>query len=65
MYCGTYENIHTALGHFDNWYAQSGNTVTIPNLQNEWKLYIETVLKSMVQRSRTSFDDQYREAISR
>ncbi|KAK2773012.1 chitinase [Colletotrichum kahawae] len=65
MYCGTYENIYTALGHFDSWYAQSGNTVTIPNLQSEWKLYIETVLKSMVQRSRTSFDDQYREAISR
>ncbi|KAI8185517.1 hypothetical protein K4K51_011564 [Colletotrichum sp. SAR 10_75] len=26
--------------------------VTIPNLQSEWKLYVETVLKSMVQSSR-------------
>jgi hypothetical protein len=59
-FCGTYEGIYDLLGRFDTWYSTySGNSAALPLLQDEWREYIETVLSSLVSRSRTTFDAQY------
>ncbi|GJC77302.1 hypothetical protein ColLi_00140 [Colletotrichum liriopes] len=43
------------MGDFDTWYSQNGQ-VSMPNLQAEWKDYMETVLSSMVLRTRATYD---------
>lgn len=58
-FCGTYEAISTLLESFDDLYkdteeAESG--IAIPSLQAEWRDYMETVLTSLVKRTRKSYD---------
>lgn len=55
-FCGTYEAIHKLLGRWDDWWVKNGSGVTIPSLQDEWREYIESVLTSLVNRSKASFD---------
>ncbi|KAJ8128780.1 hypothetical protein O1611_g4852 [Lasiodiplodia mahajangana] len=58
-FCGTYEAIYDLLGDFDTWWVNNGQGLTIPSLQREWKDYIRTVLDSLVNRSRATFEFMY------
>ena len=55
-FCGTYEAIYDLLGEWDDWWVANGSGVTIPPMQAEWKKYIETVLTSLINRSRATLD---------
>lgn len=57
-FCDTYEAIHLVLGQFDIWYSdieEPSGGIAVPSLQAEWKKYIETVLTSLVKRTRSSY----------
>ncbi|KAK6215153.1 chitinase [Colletotrichum tabaci] len=64
-FCATYEAVYMSLSDFDTWYSQNGQGVTIPNLQREWKSYIQTILSSMVLRSRATYESQRAQALSK
>lgn len=52
-FCATYEAIYALIAQFDKEHA---NTAGIPhNLQDEWHMYIATVLQSMVIRTQATF----------
>lgn len=55
-FCGTYNAIYDLFGEWDTFYANHGSGVTLPGLRAEWKEYVETVLVSMVRRTRGTFD---------
>ncbi|KAF6785553.1 chitinase [Colletotrichum sojae] len=63
-FCATYEGIYDLLGEFDTWYSRNGLGVTIPNLQAEWRACFETVLRSMVLRTRDTYNSQRAAAVS-
>ncbi|ROT38193.1 hypothetical protein SODALDRAFT_312748 [Sodiomyces alkalinus F11] len=63
-FCATYEAIYELLDDFDVWYSQNGQGIAIPPLQDEWKEYIEVVLRSLVRRSRATFDYFYTTAMA-
>jgi chitinase len=58
-FCSTYEAIYLRFLQWDEWYnntyANGGATRTIPNMADEWKLYIRVVLNSFVLNARENF----------
>ncbi|KAH7309224.1 hypothetical protein B0I35DRAFT_398631 [Stachybotrys elegans] len=58
-FCSVYEAIYDLLGNWDDWWDANGSGFTPPSLQAEWRDYMETVLTSLVRRSRSTFDYQY------
>lgn len=64
-FCATYEGVYFRLEEFDKWYEKErqGKEASMPairKLKDEWKNYMEVVLKSLVIRSRSSFDSMYK-----
>lgn len=60
-FCGTYDASYDLLGEWDDWWSQNGSNFpppnfAVPSMQEEWKNYIETVLKSLITRSLATFD---------
>jgi hypothetical protein len=63
-FCATYEAIYTLLGQWQTYYNNNPNAplpqgLNLPNLQDEWKLYINTALDLIVANGKSTFSQMH------
>ncbi|OQD86867.1 hypothetical protein PENSOL_c084G07525 [Penicillium solitum] len=63
-FCGTYEAIYDLLGQWQTYYNNNPNApmpqgLNLPDLQDEWKTYINTALDQIVKNGKSTFNNMH------
>jgi hypothetical protein len=63
-FCATYEAIYALFGQWQTYYNNNPNAplpqgLNLPNLQDEWKLYINTALDLIVANGKSTFSQMH------